>query len=90
MKDDERIALIRTAETNEQLDKATEDYLGETIKTYPALQRNKSFNANMQARHYSHALADIRRARLTTGEWFYDVIRVLECAGDKQLKLKEL
>lgn len=90
MKDDERIALIHLAESNEQLDQAIGDYLAQVIKAHPGLEDNKSFSANMQARHYVHALGDVKRARVTGGVWYYDVIRVLECVGDKQVKLKAL
>jgi hypothetical protein len=72
------------------LEKATEDYLRQTIIAHPLLEGNKSFAANMRAGHYAHALSDIKRARVANREWYYDVIRVLECAGNKQLKLRTI
>ncbi|MBA2689268.1 MAG: hypothetical protein H0U63_00510 [Burkholderiales bacterium] len=88
MNDDQRIKKIREARNDEELDKATQGYLEQVTSAHPALQTNNAFNASMARSQYFHALGDVRRASRAGGDKFKDVIRVLECASEKQLSMK--
>jgi hypothetical protein len=84
---EERIAWIEKARTLKELSTATEGYREQALAAHPALRANGVFNVAMRAHSYFDALEQVRHAVLGRGDRYQDVIRVLECATDKQFVL---
>jgi len=85
--DEERITWIEAARTQEELATATEGYREQALAAHPALRADDAFNLALRAHSYFNALGHVRRAVIGRGDRYQDVIRMLECAADKQVVL---
>jgi hypothetical protein len=89
MNHNNRIIRIEAARTNAELLHATDGYHEHILAAHPALRVTHGFNVAMRARRYLCALNDVKRAARGRGDRYGDVIRVLECASQKQFALEE-
>lgn len=90
MNDSERIGQIQQAVTMEQLEQATQGYRQQAMAAHPALQHNQAFQGFLDEGQFLRALDNVRRARLSDGDEYLDVIRVLQFAATRQLAIKML
>jgi hypothetical protein len=88
MTDKELITKIRQARTQRELDQATEGYCEQSIAAHPGLRSNYYFQVSITRSQYFQALSAVGRVvEGARGDRYRDVIRVLQCAADRQFSL---
>jgi len=83
----ELIASIQQAQTDQELDQVTDRYREYVLTAYPTFRMYYGFSKDLHEGRYSRALDDVKRAAAGRGDRYQDVIRVLELAVEKHLKL---
>lgn len=91
MTDKELTTKIKQARTQRELDRATEGYREQIIAAHPGLRAHYDFRVAMEKGQYFLALSEVRRLlEGPRGNRYRDVIRVLECAADRQFALAKV
>ena len=91
MTDKERITKIRQARTQRELDQATQEYRKQIVAVHPGLGGYYDFRVAIEKGQYFLALSKVRRLlEGPRGNRYRDVIRVLECAADRQFALAKV
>jgi hypothetical protein len=88
MNDKERITKIRQARTQRELNQATAGYREQILAVHAGLRTHYDFRVAIEKGQYFLALSEVRRwMEGPRGNRYPDVIRILECAADRQFAL---